>query len=507
MISAETLIGQLADSRWKLRERLDSTFATLIEDGEIQRVLALANSQDLADYENWIETYTAEANAETVTALKYVDGLIIGERTFSGRWRQAYTKLIRIDENPFIVQVLRKGYITTLMTSDVVPVFDWTEARVDTEDSRATTTPLERLRVRFPNVSPDNVEAVIDEIFALDVDGFEPVIRGEAYGTDFYRQFVTYRIEADGSATIILQVSKTQVTKSTYSQIGTEDEEAITNHWDVPPSLFNGIIENFKWTDNPTNTVENIGASAGASYDPREDLYDIILRAPAADASVSITDVLTQENCTWKTWTSFWWGLTEAEAIDATHSIPAVVDGNYSYTKSLGKQRGGKYMVTVKKRQALAGSRDITITLRAGVTETHHLAWGQLAATEPPVPAVGSEQRVSAIGRNDDCSWYWHTVESLIDEWSATLCFYYSDLTLNRRAWDTLLSVYVDQYLYKRFKHYIKEYATAAEAFTWANSSWIARGNPYRFVGARKHQGTQVTITLDQGWVDGDGYT
>ncbi len=504
-MSLAQLTGNLSDAKWRLREDLDSTFVSLLGDGELQRVIPLQESSYYYDHKEWLDTYTAQANAVNATPQKYVTNIVVGTKIFTGIWRQAFVRLLEIGTKPHILQVLREGYIESLMTDDIIPVFDWSEARLDMQDSLSLHGSIEYLRVQFPNVSPEAVRAIVDEIYALDVDGFEPVIRGEPYGTDFYRQFVVDKIEQDGSATIVLQVSKSQVTKNAYTLIGTEDEEGVIHHWDVPESLVNTIMENHKWTDLPTNTVEKVGASATISYGSQTGLFDIVLRSPTADSLVSIEDVVTQSDCTFKTWTSYFWGLTQAQAVDVDRTIPDPVPATYSYTKTLQSMKAGKYMVIIKKRQSQAGTRDIVVTLREGVTETHKFAWGQEPATAVPVPASGNEMRPVALGRINDCAWYWHFVESDIDAWDNVLCFYYSDLTLNRRAWDTILNVYVDQYLYKRFKHWIKEFATPAEAFTWANSSWIARGKPYRSAGRGKHHGTQVTITIDQGWEDGDG--
>ncbi len=501
MATLAQLRAQLADNKSRLLERLDSTYVPLAGDAEIQRVWSYKNSDDQAEYISFLNSYTSAANADPQA---YVENLKVARKTFPGRWRLAFVKPIRIGKTPYVLQVLRKGFITQLVDNGAL---NWSEARLSIDKSQTLHGDIQYVFVRFPNVSPDNVRGIVSSINALPAHAFHPVIRGEDYGQNFYRQYCTFVIEQDGSATINLLVSKSQVTVQAYSNWATERQESVTYHFDVPADLAQAIIDDHK---TATGGGVRQGASATCSYNARQGLFDIILRDKSDADALTIIDDISMRNASYTESTSYYWGISE-EAARSTYNIPGTVPEGWTYTKRISNTGEGKFTVVISGRQSIAGSKEFTIDLGNGNTETHKIAWNQPSSEVSNItaPPEGYEQRVSGMNRNQDGTWNWHIV-TVSDDDSAGQGdgdYYFSDMTMNRRMWDTQNHIYKDQFLYIRYRHTIKRFPTATEAYAYARESWLARGNPHRQIGNHKHLGTKVIIELNQGWVDGDGYT
>jgi hypothetical protein len=494
------LRAQLADSKSRLLERMDSTYVPLAGDAEIHRVWSYNNSQDQSEYVSFLSTYTSASNPAPQS---YVENLRVGRKTWPGIWRLAFVRPIRIKTTPYIVEVLRKGFITQLVDGGVL---SWSDARLSIEASRTLHDDIQYIFVRFPGVSPDHVRGIVDSINALPVAAFHPVIRGEDYGEDFYRQYCTFVIEQDGSATINLLVSKSHVIINAYSHWATERQEHVTYHFGVPAVLAQLIIEDHK---TASGGGDRMGASATCSYDRREGLFDIILRDKSDADAITIIDDISERSASYTESTSYYWGISE-EAARSTYNIPGTVPEGWIYHKRISNTGEGKFTVIISGRQAIAGSREFTIDLGNDDSETHKVAWNQpsSALATIPGPPSGFQQRVSGISRNQDGTWNWHIITTPEDEGPGLGAgdHYFSDTTIHRRMWDTANHLYKDQFLYIRFRHTVKQFPVAAQAFAFARESWLARGNPHRQIAKKRHLGTKVIVEINPGWQDGDGY-
>ena len=276
-----------------------------------------------------LELYTSAKNAEANTPLKYVDDPMINSEVFSGRFRAAslHRRTTGNGDLSTIVQVLRRGYITSLVTASVL---DWSEARLENgkdlpAGTNATnpggTTTENYVLVKWPNVSPDHVRTIVASINALAPASFNPTIRSQSYGTGFHRIYTTHEIEDDGSATIILLLASPEYRLTGFRSWFGGDQEEITYLWNVPKELAQAVIDAGK----------GVGKSIIPSYSSQSGLVDLVIYSREL-LGRSLLGVLTESNCDSYTMSSFYMGTY----YPALYVIPQSTDPGFSYRKRIG---------------------------------------------------------------------------------------------------------------------------------------------------------------------------
>lgn len=365
----------LAERDARAFPRKEVVSVSLFGDQEIWRTWERLNvgSDDDASlidgYRAWLEDYTS---AKNTNKQKYVDDPMINKSIVMGRYRQAFIRLFPSDrgDNWQFVQVLRKGYIQTLITTGTT--VDWSEASLSsrrnlppgaTEISgiTGTATAEDYLVIEWNNV--DATKANTIAYTELNQNTFTNVtVDGVAYSGTWNRvDVVVNRNKEDGSATVILLVARPQFTVKEYRDHDTEDAQDVYKYNGVPKPLVDGILS--------LHQVE--GASAYTQYSAVQGLVDITITKGTDDAIISLT-VKSEDGCQEEEWRDIYYGLelAEAYAIVASGSAQMVAPSGWIYN-SQGPNRlsNGRYVVAIIRRQAVAVS-SIDATVADDVDET-----------------------------------------------------------------------------------------------------------------------------------------
>lgn len=338
--SNEDILELLAEEDAERVDRHDGTFVPLLGDGEIQRVWRDISIDDTPALVKFLEDYTSVKNYPNKK--NYVLDPMASSEVFDGRYRNAYIRPTTTGEVTTLVQILRKGFIETLVVGGQM---DWSEARIETArelpagtstNNPGGNTTEEYIIVMFPNTSPDKRQAIQNSIEALTVSSFNPVIRGESLGTGFHRIYVTSRIEDDGSATILLLLAKPEFTLDAYESYLTKRQDDVTYFFNVPKELAQGVL----------TASRAKGVSARASYNTSQGLVDIIIYTHQYDVEGYVSATVFR-NCDSYEVADFYWGIED----QSLYEIPsAPVGRGRTVNKSLRNNEDGSYDVTITTR-------------------------------------------------------------------------------------------------------------------------------------------------------------
>lgn len=239
-----------------------------------------------------------------------------------------------------LTHVFAKDYHTTLLTGGVL---DWTKARlvsertltagvnVGQEDHPGFNDDSRMLNVAFPNCSPYSALAILNEVFSLGVVAFDPVIKGETYGTGYRRISVSNTIEEDGSCTISMVLADiSEFSLEAVNFTGSPNENTTTWLFDVPRELAQPILDG----------NNGAGQSASVSYQDGTALCDIVLRSK--NTSGVSAQAVSGKACSYISTSDYLWGT----ANDALLPIPGSLNANESYRRSIRSNGDGTYDIT-----------------------------------------------------------------------------------------------------------------------------------------------------------------
>jgi len=284
----------------------DGTGAPIHGDREVKRVWVESVTDEIGDLIDFLERFTSASNTEEQY---YVDNPKVDNETLDGRWRNAYvfTRIVRNnqgEEELHIVQVLRRGYIRSLVSGGEI---DWSEARLQSKwrspgnSETGSSDPEQFLTVYWPNMAEDVCETVIKSFEALSNPGaFDPVIRGETQETDLYYLHSDWRNEDDGSTTLIMWLGQPRFTLSAYRNWGTARREDVIYHWNVPKIIAQTVLDSYK----------SSGKSASCSYQKNMALVDIVIYGPSTTEE-DTGWLYTLVNCDYYEVTRYIWGTTD----------------------------------------------------------------------------------------------------------------------------------------------------------------------------------------------------
>ena len=377
--------------------KTESLNIPLLGDNELVRGWDELQLEDIPQCVAYLEDYTSAKNTRK---LNYVDDPQAGGETYTGRYRHAFVRQIVQGEVETVIQVLRKGYIETLVSGANVI---WDEARMrqsrkvtgniydDTPLDASDVKPENYLEVSWTGVSPDKVNAIVGELDALAADTFAPTIRKESYGTAWHRLFVASKIETDGSATVTLFLARPEFRLYGFRNYATERQSGIQYIWNVPKSLAQGII----------TAAKTARKSASVSYSPQRGLCDIIISDDNRD--YIFHSVITGQNCDTTSTTYYHWSVFDK----ATIAIPASTAGT-TVTSNIRPNGDGTYDITYTVSVRSFRETDWTDSLVAAhVTRDVYEQRGiyddsQIEAMTTPAPQGVTQRR--AIRIQADCS-------------------------------------------------------------------------------------------------------
>jgi len=433
------LAREILDERHALVYRGDDdTWVSLVGDAELRRVWRESVPDYYSDLADFLNQYTSAKNGEP---LKYVDNPMASDVEYTGRWRQAYVReYVDNAGDHFVMQVLRKGYIETLLVSGAL---DWTEARLvdglvndgDTFGSHRTyeednNTAQRFLTVTWNNVSPYKVNAIEAELLALGYATFNPVIRGENYSGQWNRLIVSKKIEEDGSATVTLVLAKPRFNLEAYVNYDTPEHEDIIYLYDVPQQIAQDVLETYK----------SEGRTASVGRQSKSGLVDIVIRG-RDEEFVDLYDATTERGCMYIETTYYYWGYTK-DAMDAIVGpyMSTTTDGTIK-SLSLSVRSDGLYDFRMSERSAQAVSYTNVETEKSfGFTETTSYYWNYTQASMNALivsfmgAAVDGERRSVGISKNTDCTYNFQLV---VREGSATSALTIRTLNSCMRVEDT----------------------------------------------------------------------
>lgn len=352
----------LAESKAKTYRSQEVTMVPLRDDGEVKRCWTESVTDRYTDLLDFLTIFTSAKN----TAPQYwVDDPLIDGEKLLGKWRGAYN--VAVVEQPYpdapkklvIVQTLRRGYITQLVTGTSI---DWSEARlVNVFDAVGNATsgsdnPEQYVVVEWRGVCPKLSRSIINTFpDTSDLTVYIPEIKGEKIGTGYYKLHAEDKIEEDGSATITLYLANPRFSITSYTGWLTERSTDVTYHWNVPKTLAQTVVEGAKAK----------GVSVQCSYQQGQALVDIIIYARNS-VSASLETQKNAEACYYSQYVSYYWGYAEA----LIPPLPAKAVGKY-YTRQLSRNDDGTYDAVISWTESTEDAEELVWTDARGL----HKVW------------------------------------------------------------------------------------------------------------------------------------
>lgn len=330
--------------------RLDNngdSSAPILGDGEVARYW----SEIQPDYAHQLVAYLEEyASAKNNSKRQYVDNPIIEGEEKPGRWRQARVLVSMEGDVARVIQILRKGWRTTLLSNGAI---DFSESRIirtrelegnSSEkagiSNTASANEEKYILVRFPNISPSNINGIMAELRGITTIS-NPSIKGSIFTGEYRKLYAVSDIEqSDGSMTVDLLIAQPQFTINAYRDWGGVFGGEITYLWNVPKELGQQIITDFR--------ASGAGKGATAGYNSEQGTLDIVLTSKRTDPK-SLQGVITASNCSSSAQSDYFFDVENPN--DAAYEI-----GGASYPSASG--------VTYRKdvRSNNDGTYDVVIT-------------------------------------------------------------------------------------------------------------------------------------------------
>jgi len=236
-------------------------------------------------------------------------------KSYDGVWRTVgvVTSNIAGEIRQFghIEHTLAKGWITTLLTKE--GEVDWTNARwgagralpgnskdADGVAGTASDDPEHHITIEFPFCDPTLANSLAAQFTQSSYSAV--AVSGVEQSGTWHRIYSTWRIERDGSATVIFQLAKPQYTLEAYRDFGTAEAKEVFYLWGVPKDISQTILD--AWKSEP-------GRSATASYGG-EGLVDLVLISKP-DSPLNLSTDPIKATCDSEVTYHFAWGYTEAQ--------------------------------------------------------------------------------------------------------------------------------------------------------------------------------------------------
>ena len=405
----------------KLFAGVDSNFLTLVGDAELIRIWEEPVEDGQNDMIEFLDVYTSDINYPT--AKNSVDDPLVENEEHSGTWRQAFVRPIKRGDRNFVVQGLRKGFLTTILFG-VRP--DFTTARLveatggPDHSARVSTSSL-YIVVEWKNVDPFKVVEIVQEFEdTVGLTAHNPFTPTALYGdvpvpnggeTLEYLRVVS-RMEDDGSATVTGFFQNSNTTTYThsseyeltgYSGWLTHSRADRVNHWGVPRSLAQAVMD----------AVKAEGVSVSSSYNREQGTVDIVVITESVNKIAYDIEKQTT-TCLFTVYESLETGLNYAEATTTANSSPDPVAGAvYDRTFSINSQTG---LYDVKIDTKLSHPTIAAIAWESGNSDVYFYDYKNLRNPTSDFPDLEESSTTTAsISTNKDCT-YDMTVRSKADE-------------------------------------------------------------------------------------------
>jgi hypothetical protein len=371
----------------------DFKYTSLTTDAEITRAWREGVADKLPQLCDFLDTFT---DAKNETPKNFVTDPQAGGETFHGRWRQAFTRPFLLQDGTLaLLQVLRRGYIETVMADGKFAL--WDEVRVEREirspsnSTHGSNQPMSYLVARIPNISPDKIHAIELEVETLSSSAWHPVIRGESYASDMYLLNKIVNIEDDGSATLTLFFGQTRYSLEGFANWLTARQETVVWHFNVPEEIAQTVIDAEKGKGKHATCTHNFDLK----------LVDIIIRTRNYVGEI-YPGIRTAMRCDSYRITDFYLGVEGPDV----YECPSTYASGVSYVKDARDNGDGSWDISIS--MLVTQYREYMTRFASVNTLIQGFERQQLGVTNQAIPDISSPPQGTAYQQtwrpNDDCS-------------------------------------------------------------------------------------------------------
>jgi hypothetical protein len=418
-------------------EGSEANSVPLNETKEVRIAWEFGRDDNYSLFENYLRLRTWPTNSKEQ---RWVEDPEVDGVPLPGIWRQAFiTRIERQKQGHtmfLIVLTLRRGWAESI---------DWTEAllierknsdgnseSVSGVDDSSSYDDASAVIVRFPNISPYKMTAVMAELAASVYT--DQQVQDNTLTGSWHKAFTASKKKEDGSAYVDLVLSRERFTLSLYQNYGTARQADIWRIYNVTKDIAQNIADD--WQDE--------GRSVDIVYNESTSLCTITL----TDKDVQKQNMSTEwmkNGCDQYLRLHFAWGYTKDEledwikVHDGLLNVPAVDGDERADTQPITRkvsvvERGdGLFNATIEERKfnnADPNIPDFTITLPSGTKITRQVdhAWNMKSSEMDAIKAT-YDTSVAAVGlsvdfrttREDDCSFDFVAVITTVTAAESTL--------------------------------------------------------------------------------------
>ena len=385
----------------KEAKKIQRTGTGLTTDTEIHRLFERTLIPLRETGAAFLRKFTSANNVSSIesdTSQYYVDNPMMDNVEYPGRWRAVSVQEGALDVNPArqgVLQVLRLGYLETLLVEVGGTTIDFSEARGQTGkflgDQPTGDDPSDREAYReiiWPNVSPRHVEQILGELQSSTTFS-DIVVDGETLEGEWSFLFASVKHVDDGSVVISAMLAQPNFRLDGYSTWLTHKTVDVIYLWGVEKDQAQGVADAWKAEE---------GASCTFGYGRELGLVDIILRRrrlPETEFSVGYTS---RWDCRYKETVTQYFSLSDPDEHPVS-DLPVPGDG-VSYRRSISDNGDGTWDITIvtitvqyrdvpTRVSLIAGNRTVNTTQQLGLTtqgrETMSSVAGQITSQEVSV--------------------------------------------------------------------------------------------------------------------------
>jgi len=259
----------------------------------------IARYWDIKDYDNstpicnYLSEYTSVKSPDKQ---QFVDDPMVDGIVQPGRWRhvKTYTRDGQNSEK-WPCQILKKGYIETLLSGDDV-IWEY---------------PNRAISVQFRNLRPEACESIINELSESTYT--IPEIYGEEYSGEWHNIYSEIGKDDDGSPYIVINLARPTYALEAYQSAGTPNAKNVYYFWSVPKDAAQGVISAFSG---------NTEATASLSYSPSSELVNIVISHGDTGASITTGFIQVVDDCRYKVEHSFVYGQESQPSLSSYEKNP-----------------------------------------------------------------------------------------------------------------------------------------------------------------------------------------
>jgi hypothetical protein len=417
----------------------ESRSVPLSNEKEVQIAWNYSTDDDYSTLERFLSEYTWPTNKDTKR--RYIENPVVAGMKLDGVWRQAFiSRVERFDSSRnlemLIVLTLRRGWAKEI---------DWTEAllvsRKDKDGNDVSVTDVDNTTsfndassvvIRFPNINPYKIHACMASLSAATFD--DPKVQDQTLTGTWYKAFVEGGRADDGSGVIQLVLSRQRFTLQLYQNYGTVRQSSIYKLYDVPRSLAQTIVDDWK------EGTEGRSADISLNTDSELCVVTLVDRDASKD---NLTSAWVKDACDRFVRYHFAWGYTKEEldewikVHDGQLNSQAVPGDEGADTQPISRrisirERGdGLFNAEIEERKfdnSDPTTPDFTITLPTGTAITRRQDYGwnykssemSAAALKDSYDTTVAEDGRTVqfdVTRQDDCSFDWRAIitEATVD--------------------------------------------------------------------------------------------